>query len=497
MYLIYTVILTVWLALTLVVRAVLSVKADDSKNEKISENEIKDEVNTSPGKLVYGIVIAVLVAVVALAGYEVNYALKIIGIEPQSVHVCNNIKSTFANNFDFLDCTIDEVNPEVGGITYVATLNVKKDGDAFSGTIKPHYTKGKLLYKPDALGLGDIRFDRCIPSDPPDDAQIRAVIQSLPVVNASGNTVENFSYDNINYEFASYDVQNNVARITVNDTVDCGNYIARLYQSLNLVYTYNFDTKTGSWTPDDSSPKAFTASIISKASVTQAQVKSVLSGRMFNLNDNRLKYLKGSNITNISDVSVTDNSRLDCFNVSASISAATEAYNVSAKVAMVFSYNNGQYVLANDNIELSDIEITQSNNTQKLRYSGKSQVTSANNKYDLDNKTISLTDFVLYNGNRIKFKYTFSVVPYDVYAGINDNGVPTDLVFNSSDNKSYSVLDKTNADNKYTFTLSPKDMSTLIDDYGNFRDNVTLNFSFNIYDTDTVSVDGTVNLVKN
>jgi hypothetical protein len=218
---------------------------------------------------------------------------------------------------------------------------------------------------------------------------------------------------------------------------------------------------------------------------------------MFNINDSGLKYLKGSNITNISDVSVTDNSSLDCFNVSASIAASTDAYDVSAKAAMVFSYNNGQYVLANDNIELSDIEITQSKNTQKLRYSGKSQVTSANNKYDLDNKTISLTDFVLYNGNRLKFKYMFSVVPYDVYAGIGDNGVPTDLVFNSSDNKSYSVLDKTNADNKYTFTLSPKDMSSLIDDYGNFRDNITLNFSFNIYDTENVVVDGTVNLVKN
>jgi hypothetical protein len=467
-------------------------------DEAAIDTENKEDGKKAYSKRIYIPLILLLVIVVSIAGVELKLAYRVVGIEPQEKHICNNLKSAFSDSFDNIDCSINNRTPETKGITYQLTLTATKNGDTFTGTIYPHYTKTSLLYTPDALSLEDIAFEKYVPANPPDNSRIGEILSAMPVTNSSGTILDNFAYDKLEYETQYFDADSGTAKISVNCVVDCGNYSARIYDTVPVKYIFNKEICSGQWIKSLDSQIKLNASIASNASITEAQIKSAIADKVIELNSEEVKYLRGSDVKSISNISVSDNRQLDRFNVSATLNTTTDLYDITADIVMVFSYNNGQYLHTGSDIVVQNVKVSQvgSGTSQiKYSYSGKSKITSSNSKYDLDNRTVSLSDFNLYN-NKLSFKLNFSSAPYNVSADLGKDGSLSNIELHNADDVSYYISSLQNSEDTYSFTLFLKDISGFVDEYGNLSNNVTVNYRFAVYDSDVVYLDGTAETTK-
>lgn len=438
--------------------------------------------------------IVLMIFVLFIAGRGIISAH--IGILPFDSSVEKAINQALSKSFD----TISNVNfyreaVDSSEIIYKFSFDAEKNGSKFSGESYVCYKKRGYFYKMNELNLGDVKFNSSVPLNQPDDNDIKRILSQTKLLGRDGTVIGNASDEGITYSIKDYDANTGSSSVFVKGSVDYGTYNALVDEVLYLEFVFNKESLQGEW---KNKSDHINADISLKNAITDSIIKNAIADNDILLNKMEIKYLKGENITEVSNINVYADTNNNYFKVIASVKGKTDAYVITSDISIRLfcdknNSNNLGYSLADKNISASNIIIDKNYNAKGLEYSGKYKISSYNDRYDIDDRPVSIYDLSFTEEGNLKFKLKLNNLEYEGSAFITDNGILKNV--NLIAQGDY-WLKNTYENEAESFKFTVNDISGLIDDYGNYNNNITGNVRFVIYDDNVETLDGIMNLTK-
>ncbi len=444
------------------------------------------------GIIIFAVVV-LMVLVLTMAGRHISDH---IGILPFDSRVEKDINKVLSENLDTVS-NMSFYRETVDGseAIYKFSFDAEKDGSKFSGESYVCYKKKGYFYKMIELNLSDVKFNSSIPSNQPDDNDIKRILSQTRLLGRDGTVIGNASAEGITYSIKDFDANTGSASVIVKGSVDYGTYDVLVDQVLYLEFVFDKESLQGEW---KNKLDYINVDISLKNQITDSIIKNAVAGNNILLNKMEIKYLKADNITEVSNINVYADTDSNYFNVIANVKGTTDAYIITLDISARLLYDknsssNMGYSLADKNISASNIIINKNYNVAGLEYGGKYEISTYNDRYDINDRPIIMYDFSFTEEGNIKFKLKLNTLEYEGNAFMTDNGMLTNV--NIIAQGDYWL--KNNYENKSeSFKFTVKDISRLIDDYGNFNSNITGNIKFVIYDDNVETINGTMSLSK-